>query len=211
MRLISRDEGHRDNCFAAALMGAPLSCSPADPLGPMARWLAPMLPSGPGQNRISRCIRVGTGTLRSSGALSSRWLSRFGGILLAPFWSGRIGRIRPPNPRPDSFPHSADHVRPSGRPCRIMKPGGVSRISMSLGKESRYVYVDGYDWIFCSLLTRTDFFYAQYDPAAHPAICSSLAWLVYGWVDTLYQVIVLHSVLLPLNSYQLWQDLHRPR
>jgi hypothetical protein len=30
------------------------------------------------------------------------------------------------------------------------------------------------------------------------------------WVDTLYPVIGLLSVLLPLNSYQLWKDLHRP-
>jgi hypothetical protein len=40
------------------------------------------------------------------------------------------------------------------------------------------------------------------------AICSSLAWLVYGLVGTLYPIIILHSVLLPLNSYRLWQELH---
>jgi hypothetical protein len=43
------------------------------------------------------------------------------------------------------------------------------------------------------------------------AICSSLAWLVYGLVGTLFPIIILHSVLLPLNSYRLWQELHRPR
>jgi CRP/FNR family transcriptional regulator, cyclic AMP receptor protein len=37
------------------------------------------------------------------------------------------------------------------------------------------------------------------------AICSSLAWLAYGCVDALYPIIVLHLVLLPINSYRLWQ------
>ena len=43
------------------------------------------------------------------------------------------------------------------------------------------------------------------------AICSSFAWLTYGWLDTLYPIIALHLVLLPLNSYRLWQDVKRPR
>jgi CRP/FNR family transcriptional regulator, cyclic AMP receptor protein len=64
---------------------------------------------------------------------------------------------------------------------------------------------------FAAFLLVLTFFMRNMIQLRITAICSSLAWLVYGWVDTLYPVIVLHSVLLPLNSYQLWQDLHRPR
>jgi hypothetical protein len=39
------------------------------------------------------------------------------------------------------------------------------------------------------------------------AICSSIAWLVYGFSDALYPVIILHLVLAPLNAYRLWQTL----
>ena len=42
------------------------------------------------------------------------------------------------------------------------------------------------------------------------AICSSLAWLTYGLADTLYPIIVLHMVLIPLNSYRLWQAVRQP-
>ena len=42
------------------------------------------------------------------------------------------------------------------------------------------------------------------------AICSSLAWLTYGWIDTLYPIIVLHVVSLPINSFRLWEAVRRP-
>lgn len=37
------------------------------------------------------------------------------------------------------------------------------------------------------------------------AICSNLAFLTYGLFGELYPVLVLHSVLLPLNVYRLWE------
>jgi uncharacterized membrane protein (GlpM family) len=64
---------------------------------------------------------------------------------------------------------------------------------------------------FAAFLLVLTFFMRNMIQLRITAICSSLAWLVYGWVDALYPVIVLHSVLLPLNSYQLWHDLHRSR
>ena len=39
------------------------------------------------------------------------------------------------------------------------------------------------------------------------AICFSIAWLVYGFSDALYPIIILHLVLAPLNAYRLWQTL----
>jgi uncharacterized membrane protein (GlpM family) len=42
------------------------------------------------------------------------------------------------------------------------------------------------------------------------AICSSIAWMVYGFSDALYPIIILHLVLGPLNAYRLWQSLQRP-
>jgi hypothetical protein len=39
------------------------------------------------------------------------------------------------------------------------------------------------------------------------AICSSLAWLTYGWI---YPIIVLPVVLLPINSFRLWKAVRRP-
>ena len=42
------------------------------------------------------------------------------------------------------------------------------------------------------------------------AICSSIAWLVYGFSDALYPIIILHLVLAPLNAYRLWQTFQQP-
>jgi hypothetical protein len=42
------------------------------------------------------------------------------------------------------------------------------------------------------------------------AICSSIAWLVYGFLNALYPIIILHLVLAPLNAYRLWQSLRQP-
>jgi CRP/FNR family transcriptional regulator, cyclic AMP receptor protein len=64
---------------------------------------------------------------------------------------------------------------------------------------------------FAAFLLVLTFFMRNMIQLRITAICSSLAWLVYGLIDTLYPVIVLHCVLLPINSYRLWQDLHRPR
>lgn len=37
------------------------------------------------------------------------------------------------------------------------------------------------------------------------AICSNFAFLSYGYMGELYPVLALHSVLLPLNVYRLWE------
>jgi hypothetical protein len=58
---------------------------------------------------------------------------------------------------------------------------------------------------FAAFLLVLTFFVRSMIQLRVTAICSSLAWLVYGCADTLYPIIVLHSVLLPLNSYRLWQ------
>src|SRR5271168_1208550 len=36
-------------------------------------------------------------------------------------------------------------------------------------------------------------------------ICSNCAFIAYGYLDALYPVLVLHSILLPLNSLRLIQ------
>jgi CRP/FNR family transcriptional regulator, cyclic AMP receptor protein len=66
----------------------------------------------------------------------------------------------------------------------------------------------GYFGAFLLVLT---FFMSSMIPLRITAICSSLAWLTYGLVDTLYPIIVLHMILLPLNSYRLWQAVKQPR
>jgi CRP/FNR family transcriptional regulator, cyclic AMP receptor protein len=66
----------------------------------------------------------------------------------------------------------------------------------------------GYLGGFLLVLT---FFMTSMIPLRITAICSSLAWLAYGCADTLYPIIVLHCVLLPLNTYRLWESLNRPR
>ena len=60
---------------------------------------------------------------------------------------------------------------------------------------------------FATFLLVLTFFMRSMIQLRIAAICSSLAWLVYGWADTLYPIIALHAVLLPFNSYRLWQDL----
>jgi CRP/FNR family transcriptional regulator, cyclic AMP receptor protein len=62
---------------------------------------------------------------------------------------------------------------------------------------------------FAAFLLVLTFFMRRMIQLRITAICSSLAWLAYGWIDMLYPIIVLHMVLLPLNSYRLWQDVKR--
>ena len=42
-------------------------------------------------------------------------------------------------------------------------------------------------------------------PLRYTAICSNVAFIVYGAFGALYPVLILHSLLLPLNAYRLWQ------
>ena len=67
--------------------------------------------------------------------------------------------------------------------------------------------VIGYFGAFLLVLT---FFMRNMIHLRITAICSSLAWLIYGWADALYPIIVLHIVLLPINSFRLWEATRRP-
>lgn len=42
-------------------------------------------------------------------------------------------------------------------------------------------------------------------PLRYIAICSNVAFIIYGILGTLYPILILHSVLAPLNAYRLWQ------
>jgi CRP/FNR family transcriptional regulator, cyclic AMP receptor protein len=70
-------------------------------------------------------------------------------------------------------------------------------------------WTDAIGYLAALLLVLT-FFVRHMIPLRVAAICSSLAWLTYGWLDTLYPIIALHLILLPVNSYRLWQALYRP-
>ena len=69
-----------------------------------------------------------------------------------------------------------------------------------------HIWTDTIGYLAAFLLVLT-FFMRRMIPLRVTAICSSIAWLTYGWADTLYPIIVLHMVLLPVNSYRLWQAL----
>jgi ABC-type glycerol-3-phosphate transport system permease component len=72
-----------------------------------------------------------------------------------------------------------------------------------------HVWTDAIGYLAAFLLVLT-FYVRRMIPLRAIAICSSLAWLTYGLLDTLYPIIVLHLILLPINSYRLWQALNRP-
>jgi|SRR5215813_6770152 len=42
------------------------------------------------------------------------------------------------------------------------------------------------------------------------AVCSNIAFLIYGLALGLVPVWLLHSVLLPINCWRLWEDLVQP-
>ena len=44
-------------------------------------------------------------------------------------------------------------------------------------------------------------------PLRAAAICSNFAFLVYGYYEDVYPVLVLHAILLPLNSWRAFQML----
>jgi CRP/FNR family transcriptional regulator, cyclic AMP receptor protein len=47
-------------------------------------------------------------------------------------------------------------------------------------------------------------------PLRIAAVCSNIAFLIYGLAHGLLPVWLLHAVLLPINCWRLWQDLARP-
>lgn len=71
------------------------------------------------------------------------------------------------------------------------------------------LWIDAVGYLAAFLLVAT-FFMRDMTRLRLVAICSSVAWLVYGLLGILYPIIVLHSVLLPVNGYRLWQGLRRP-
>jgi CRP/FNR family transcriptional regulator, cyclic AMP receptor protein len=73
-----------------------------------------------------------------------------------------------------------------------------------------HAWTDMIGYIAAVLLVLT-FFMRNMVALRATAICSSLAWLAYGYIGTLYPIIVLHLVLLPINSYRLWQAVRQPR
>jgi CRP/FNR family transcriptional regulator, cyclic AMP receptor protein len=68
------------------------------------------------------------------------------------------------------------------------------------------IWLDAIGYLAGFLLVLT-FFMRRMVPLRIVAICSSVAWLVYGALGGLYPIIILHIVLLPLNIYRLWQAL----
>jgi CRP/FNR family transcriptional regulator, cyclic AMP receptor protein len=40
------------------------------------------------------------------------------------------------------------------------------------------------------------------------ALCSNIAFLLYGFNHALMPVMLLHAVLLPVNGWRLWEALH---
>lgn len=51
------------------------------------------------------------------------------------------------------------------------------------------------------------FFMRQMVPLRAVALASSVAWLTYGASDNIYPIVALHLVLIPLNSFRLYQAL----
>jgi CRP/FNR family transcriptional regulator, cyclic AMP receptor protein len=70
------------------------------------------------------------------------------------------------------------------------------------------IWLDAIGYLAAFLLVLT-FFMHRMVSLRLVAISSSVAWLVYGALASIYPVIVLHIVLLPLNAYRLWQALPR--
>ena len=57
------------------------------------------------------------------------------------------------------------------------------------------------------MLLLLTFFMRQMVPLRAVAIASSMAWLVFGFGEHVVPVAALHVVLLPLNSYRLFQSM----
>jgi CRP/FNR family cyclic AMP-dependent transcriptional regulator len=70
------------------------------------------------------------------------------------------------------------------------------------------IWLDAIGYL-AAVLTVLTFFMHRMVPLRLVAICYSVVWLVYGALASIYPVIVLHIVLLPLNTYRLWQARQR--
>jgi CRP/FNR family transcriptional regulator, cyclic AMP receptor protein len=67
-----------------------------------------------------------------------------------------------------------------------------------------WVEIAGY---LASALVLATFCMKTMIPLRAAAICSNLAFLVYGYYEDVYPVLVLHTILLPLNSWRAFQML----
>jgi CRP/FNR family cyclic AMP-dependent transcriptional regulator len=67
-----------------------------------------------------------------------------------------------------------------------------------------HAWPDIFGYLAGGLLLLT-FLMRQMVPLRAVAIASSAAWLVYGWADHIYPVVLVHLMLLPLNGVRLHQ------
>ncbi len=73
---------------------------------------------------------------------------------------------------------------------------------MSVGEASGYT---------ASVLVFLTFYMKTMVPLQIIGICSNCAFITYGYLDSLYPVLILHLILLPLNGVRLYQILQLTR
>jgi CRP/FNR family cyclic AMP-dependent transcriptional regulator len=69
-----------------------------------------------------------------------------------------------------------------------------------------HAWPDIFGYLAGGLLLLT-FLMREMVPLRAVAIASSAAWLVYGWADHIYPVVLVHLMMLPLNGVRLHQAL----
>src|SRR5262249_1153893 len=88
---------------------------------------------------------------------------------------------------------SAKSQPPAFKACRIIN-GKWKEASMSVAEVSGYV---------AAVLVFMTFYMKTMIPLRIVGICSNCAFIMYGCLDGLYPVLILHLILLPLNSLRL--------
>lgn len=70
-------------------------------------------------------------------------------------------------------------------------------------------HVTGVEWIgyLAALLVFSTFYMKTMVPLRTVAICSNVVFVTYAALGALYPILILHSILLPLNALRLYQML----
>lgn len=73
----------------------------------------------------------------------------------------------------------------------------------SLGDMHVFIELTGY---VASALVFSTFYMKTMMPLRCTAICSNVAFMIYGMLYPIYPILILHAFLLPLNTCRLWQQ-----
>jgi hypothetical protein len=105
-----------------------------------------------------------------------------------------------------AFEMCGHRAPPSFKLCRYFDCGYLDQLHEPIRSEGIMNWIEAAGYLASALVLAT-FCMKTMIPLRGAAVCSNIAFIVYGFYDTVYPVLLLHTILLPLNGWRAVQML----